>query len=208
MLRVAGGDRVAFASLFDRHQARVVRFCQRFVGDAARAEELAQDVFVKLFRSAAAYRPTASFKTFLFRVATNHCLNEVRRGEYRAPRTPDGADADADADADAEGGGGGARPDEAAEARELERAVQGALAGMSERERAAFCMARFEGMAYRDVAEALGASEAAVKSLIHRATLAVARRIEEQQHGPPEHGGARAAGAPGHGAPGAARSRA
>ena len=58
-----------------------------------------------------------------------------------------------------------------------------ALQGMSERERAAFTMCRFEGMAYRDIAEALEASEAAVKSLIHRATLAVARKIEELQAG-------------------------
>ena len=58
-----------------------------------------------------------------------------------------------------------------------------ALSKMSERERAAFTMCRFEGMAYRDIAEALEASEAAVKSLIHRATLAVARKIEELQAG-------------------------
>jgi RNA polymerase sigma-70 factor, ECF subfamily len=68
--------------------------------------------------------------------------------------------------------------------RELERAVGEALKAMSERERAAFTMCRFEGMAYRDIAEALEASEAAVKSLIHRATLAVARKVEELQAGP------------------------
>jgi len=75
------------------------------------------------------------------------------------------------------------RPDEAVAGRELERAVGEALAGMSERERAAFTMCRFEGMAYRDIAEALEASEAAVKSLIHRATLAVAKKVEELQAG-------------------------
>ena len=189
MLRVAGGDVGAFGTLFDRHRASVQRFAQRFVHQPARAEELAQDIFVKLFRHARAYRPTARFKTFLFRVATNHCLNELRRGEHReAPLDP------------LPGGAGPAEPAapaaESPEAhvagRQLERAVGEALAGLSARERAAFTLARLEGMAYRDVAEALGASEPAVKSLIHRATLAVARRVEALEAGAP--GGARTAG--------------
>jgi RNA polymerase sigma-70 factor (ECF subfamily) len=186
MLKVAAGDRRAFAQLFDRYHASVARFAYRFVGDAGRAEELTQDIFVKLYRNARAYKPTAKFKTFLFRVASNHCLNEVRRGEYRVAHTS------TDAPEGEEGGGGaievagpeGERPDSALAGRELERAVSEALKAMSERERAAFTMCRFEGMAYKDIAEALEASEAAVKSLIHRATLAVARKVEELQAGP------------------------
>ncbi|NVJ04486.1 RNA polymerase sigma factor [Myxococcus sp. AM001] len=179
MQRVAAGDRRAFAWLFDRYHASVARFALRFVGNRERAEELTQDIFVKLYRNARAYQPTARFKTFLFRVATNHCLNEVRRGEYRAPHAPDADDTEG---GEMEGPRGD-RPDAALEGRELERAVSEALAGMSARERAAFTMCRFEGMAYRDIADALEASESAVKSLIHRATLAVARRIEALQAG-------------------------
>ncbi len=180
MSKVAAGDKAAFAVLFDRHQASVARFAFRFVGDRARAEELAQDIFVKLYRSAKSYRPSAKFKTFLFRVATNHCLNEVRRGEYKVEHqsnAQDGPEASEPAAPDT------TRPDQVVAGKELERAVAAALQGMSERERAAFTMCRFEGMAYRDIAEALSASEAAVKSLIHRATLAVAKRIEELQAG-------------------------
>jgi RNA polymerase sigma-70 factor (ECF subfamily) len=77
----------------------------------------------------------------------------------------------------------GEQPDEALAGKELERAVGLALRGMSERERAAFTMCRFEGMAYAEIAQALEASEAAVKSLIHRATLAVAKRIEPLRAG-------------------------
>jgi len=181
MLKVAAGDRRAFGLLFDRYHASVARFAFRFVGDRARAEELTQDIFVKLYRNARAYKPSAQFKTFLFRVATNHCLNEVRRGEYRVSHT---STAPTEEDDGVEVAGPQAeRPDEAVAGRELERAVGEALAGMSERERAAFTMCRFEGMAYRDIAEALEASEAAVKSLIHRATLAVAKKIDELQAG-------------------------
>ncbi|HZH16571.1 MAG TPA: sigma-70 family RNA polymerase sigma factor [Archangium sp.] len=181
MLRVAAGDRRAFALLFDRHHASVARFALRFVGDRERAEELTQDIFVKLYRNAKSYKPAAKFKTFLFRVATNHCLNEVRRGEYRVEHTS--TEVEADEGGLEVAGGEGDRPDQALAGRELERAVGEALKAMSERERAAFTMCRFEGMAYRDIAEALEASEAAVKSLIHRATLAVARKVEELQTG-------------------------
>ena len=107
----------------------------------------------------AAYKPTAKFKTFLFRVATNHCLNEVRRGEYHVDHTSTSEEAEDDAGLELAGGEGD-RPDQALAGRELERAVGEALRGMSERERAAFTMCRFEGMAYRDIAEALEASEA------------------------------------------------
>jgi len=180
MLKVAGGDRAAFARLFDRHQASVCRFAYRFVGDRARAEELAQDIFVKVYRSAKSYRPTAKFKTFLFRVASNHCLNEMRRTEYRMPHAPDRNHQGEPYEPPA---ADGVRPDEALAGKELERAVVEALSKMSDRERAAFTLCRFEGMAYREIADALSASEAAVKSLIHRATLAVARRIEALQSG-------------------------
>jgi RNA polymerase sigma-70 factor (ECF subfamily) len=180
MLRVAGGDRRAFASLFDRHQRGVAQFAFRFVGDRARAEELTQDIFVKLYRNASRYRPSAKFKTFLFRVAANHCLNEVRRGEYRVKHVSEGQEEGEPLETaapDAEG------PDQALAGRELESTVGAALAGLSERERVAFTLCRFEGMAYRDIALVLQASEAAVKSLIHRATLAVAHKIQVFQSG-------------------------
>jgi RNA polymerase sigma-70 factor (ECF subfamily) len=183
MLKVAAGDRGAFARLFDRHHASVARFALRFVGDEARAEELTQDIFVKLYRHAKAYKPTAQFKTFLFRVATNHCLNEVRRGEYRVTRTSAEASEEGEEGGPELAGPEAERPDQHVAGRELERAVGEALRGLTERERAAFTMCRFEGMAYKDIAEALETSEAAVKSLIHRATLAVARKVEEQQAG-------------------------
>ncbi len=179
MLRVVAGDRAAFAQIFDRYQASVARFAFRFVGSRARAEELAQEIFIKLYRNAKSYRPSAKFKTFLFRVATNHCLNEVRRGEYRVPHAMDSDGATLEGLAEENAG-----PEKALQGKQLEDAVSIALGQLSERERAAFAMCRFEGMAYREIAIALSASEAAVKSLIHRATLSLAKSIQEL------HGGA------------------
>jgi len=175
MLQVAKGDRQAFARLFDRHQASVVRFCRRFVGDGARAEELAQDVFVRLFRSAKSYQPSARFKTFLFRVATNVCLNDVRRPAAKAEVLEDPVKDDGPTVFEQQADG--VTPLAALEAKQLEAAVDRAMAKMSERERAAFAMCRFEGLAYRDIAQALESTEAAVKSLIHRATVQVAKQL-------------------------------
>jgi RNA polymerase sigma-70 factor (ECF subfamily) len=181
MLQVAAGDRAAFARLFDRHQARVVRFCQRFVGDAPRAEELAQDVFIKLYKSAGRYQRTARFQTFLFRVATNTCLNELRRPGRAAEKVE--APVDDDTPGVIERTPHHETPDQVLEGKDVERALNLALAKMSDRERAAFTMCRFEGMAYRDIAEALEATEAAVKSLIHRASLQVLAHLDALKAG-------------------------
>ena len=137
---------------------------------------------MKLFRSAKSYQPSAKFKTYLFRIATNHCLNEVRRGDFKREQL-DGATMTGDAPSILEREPGGDAPDQALEGRELETAVMKAMGGMSERERAAFTMCRFEGMAYRDIATSLEASESAVKSLIHRATVQVMQHVEALQTG-------------------------
>lgn len=179
MEQVAQGDRDAFARLFDRHQAAVVRFCARFSGSVARAEELAQDVFVKLYRSAARYRPQAQFRTFLFRIAANHCLNEGRRDA----RTQLTADGEVDGALDAAGAAAG--PDGALEGKELAACVERALAAMSDRERTAFSLCRFEGLPYREIAQVLDASEPAVKSLIHRAGLTLMKHVEAHERAAP-----------------------
>ncbi len=182
MVAVGRGDRAAFSTLFDRHQAGVVRFCGRFVGNQARAEELAQDVFIKLFKSASRYAVDAKFKTFLYRVATNHCLNELRRfDEKRQQEARDMTTEQHDAALEVEVAIDS--PQLSLEGRELERAVASAMEQLSARERAAFTMCRFEGMAYRDIAQALESTESAVKSLIHRATVTVMKHVEAWQQG-------------------------
>src|SRR2546430_15633045 len=81
MLRLQAGDEAAFQDLFRKFSPRVLQFARRFVGSDAQAEELAQDVFVQVFRFRHRYRPQSRFSTWLFTIATNLCLNEVRRPE-------------------------------------------------------------------------------------------------------------------------------
>ena len=176
LLAFQRGDEAAFRLLYERNARAMIAFCHRFVRDAARAEELAQDVFVKLYRSAHRYQPSARFKTFLYRVATNHCLNEVRRAEFTAR-------------AGGPGPGGEPRPTSTPcppappirtrrrWRRSLEQAVLALLGALPEKQRAAFVLCRFEGMSYEEIAETLETSVSAVKSLVHRATVSAAAAL-------------------------------
>jgi RNA polymerase sigma-70 factor (ECF subfamily) len=103
-------------------------------------------------------------------------MNERRRGEYKAPHASTSGAAD-EAPVDLTSGDNQS-PEQALEGRRLEAALGAALDALSPRERAAFAMARFEGLPYKEIAAALDASEPAIKSLIHRATLSVAKALQ------------------------------
>jgi RNA polymerase sigma-70 factor (ECF subfamily) len=175
MHAVRQGDEGAFRTLFERYTRAMVAFCHHFVRDSARAEELAQDVFVKLYRAAPGWRPTARVKTFLYRIASNHCLNELRRGEYAAAHAAGaGAGESPDPDVLPSGAPG---PEAVAEGAALERAVGELLARLPEKQRAALVLCRLEGLSYEEIAEVLETSVSAVKSLVHRATVSAAAAL-------------------------------
>lgn len=180
MRQVGDGDRGAFTTLFARHRGSILRMARRFTGNPARAEELAQDIFIKLYTSARRYRPTAAFKTFLFRIAINHCLNERRRAEHQVERATTDAPFEAHPSLHA-----AEKPDEALEARQLAKALSDALGQLRDNERLAFSLCRFDGLSYAEIARTLNVSEPAVKSLIHRASLAVAKRLAAHQSNQP-----------------------
>jgi len=170
------GDESAFRTLFERHARSMVAFCHHFVRDRARAEELAQDVFLKLHQAAPRYQPSARFKTFLFRIASNHCLNELRRGEHAARAADRARAGDEPQDLDALPGDA-PTPEEQAAGGALERAVADLLARLPEKQRVAFVLCRFQGLSYEEIAAALDTSVPAVKSLIHRATVSAAEAL-------------------------------
>jgi RNA polymerase sigma-70 factor (ECF subfamily) len=177
MLAFQQGDEGAFRALFERHARAMFQFCHHFVRNAARAEELAQDAFLNVYRARDRYRPTARFKTYLYRVASNLCLNELRRGRIEAPAGPvaeggDGPENDLDALPSA-----AASPEELARGRALETAVQALLARLPEKQRAALVLCRFEGLSYEEIAQVLETTVPAVKSLVHRATVAAAEAL-------------------------------
>ena len=171
MLAFQGGDESAFRALFEKYGRAMVTFCYHFVRDPARAEELAQDVFLKLHRAAPRYVPTSRFKTYLYRIASNHCLNELRRG---GPSLARGSAGDAEPLDPDTLEAGCATPEAVALGAALARDVQALLARLPEKQRAAFVLARLEGLPYEEIADVLETTVPAVKSLVHRATVAAA----------------------------------
>jgi len=175
MLRAQAGDTAAFQELYAKYSRQIVRFAQQFCGSQARAEELAQDVFLQVYRARATYQARARFSTWLFRVATNTCLSERRRPEHRLPaRSLDAAEGGTEDQAPPEYADGDAAEGEStALAREKRERLRQLLAALPPQQRAALLLARAEGFSYEEVAESLEVTVPAVKSLIHRATLAL-----------------------------------
>jgi RNA polymerase sigma-70 factor (ECF subfamily) len=177
MLRLQGGEGAAFQELFHRFSPRVLQYARRLVGSDARAEELTQEVFVQVYRFRHRYQPRSRLSTWIFTIATNLCLNELRRPERQL--RVDLADDDGPVPADAFADPALATPEEEASARELRERLEAAVARLPGKQRAALLLSRIDGLAYRDVADALGCSEGAVKALLFRATQALKRALGE-----------------------------
>jgi RNA polymerase sigma-70 factor (ECF subfamily) len=179
MQRVQRGDREAFAALVTRYQQPVITFIHRSLGDLTEAEDLAQNVFVQVFKAADRYRPAGKFSTWLFTIARNLCLNELRR---RARHPADSLDAPL---ADAEGGewlpglaADAPGPVEITLRHELEARVEEAIQALPEKQRTALLLCRERDFSYEDISRVLGCSLTATKSLIHRARETLKRRLK------------------------------
>jgi RNA polymerase sigma-70 factor (ECF subfamily) len=171
MLAFVDGQQDAFVQLYRSYRDRIVRFTYRMLGDQAQAEDAAQDVFLKLYRARTSYQPKSRFSTFLYRIATNHCLNLNAKLDQklveRDGATEDRAGSRSDDD-----------PQQALARGDLRAALRSALASLPERQRAALLLVHYEGLSYREAAESIDASEEALKSLIHRARTAMMAELE------------------------------
>lgn len=166
MLAFREGDRRAFEALFARYTPRVLSFLTRMVRDRARAEELTQDVFVRIHQAADRYQATARFSTWIFGIAHNLALNELARAHHRRElRMPEEGAIDALDPAPP--------ADESLAAARTHARLERALAALPERQRAALLLRSEQGLGYEEIARTLDTSVASVKSLIHRAREAV-----------------------------------
>jgi RNA polymerase sigma-70 factor (ECF subfamily) len=172
---VAAGDADAFAALVESHQERLLRLCDRLLGDAEEARDAAQDVFLKAYRKAGEARPQGQVYTWLYRIAVNHCLNKLRRRKLvRFLRWEGSEERDAPAFDPPDSA---ADPAAALESRRRWQTTRRAIASLPENQRAVLVLIRFEGMSYRQAAEVLGITEGAVESRLVRAM----RRLEAAQ---------------------------
>ena len=169
MLRVKRGDRAAFAALVEKYRQPLLNFIFRTLRDETEAEDLAQNVFLQVFKSRARYERTAKFSTWLFTIARNLCLNELRRRSRHPAESIEEAHAEHDDQPrqQYEDKAHIAAPEKLLHG-ELAQKIEEALAALPENQRTAILLCRQDELSYEEIAEVLDCSLSATKSLIHR----------------------------------------
>lgn len=171
MVRIAGGDEQAFAALLHRHQGRVLNLIYRTVGDRTQAEDLAQEVFLRVWRAAGDYEPKAKFTTRVYRITINLCLDALK-SERRGPpilRREGGNQQDESSETAFESDDGRS-PEELLLAAEESCRIFAALDSLSAKQRLAVVLKKFDGLSYEEISRVMGCSVSAVESLLVRAT--------------------------------------
>jgi RNA polymerase sigma-70 factor (ECF subfamily) len=183
MLRVKQGDTAAFTALVEKYKQPVMNLAFRTLRDETEAEDLAQTTFVQAWKSAARYEPSAKFSTWLFTIARNLCLNEIRRRSRHPAESLDQTRDEADDQPlhQIEDRRTSAAP-EALLRGELEHKVDEVLSALPEHQRTALLLCRQEELSYEEIAEVLGCSLSATKSLIHRARETIKAKLKPYLH--------------------------
>jgi len=179
MLRVKQGDTAAFTELVDKYKQPVTNVVYRMLRDATEAEDIAQNVFIQVYKSAARYHVSSKFTTWLFTIARNLCLNELRR---RSRHPADSMDAPHPDQEDQpwqqfEDKKNASPPDTLLHG-ELEEKIQEVLAELPENQRTALVLCRQDELSYEQIAEILDCSLSATKSLIHRARETLKHKLK------------------------------
>ena len=169
MQRTARGEEAAFRLLVQRWEKEVLAFLIYMLGSHEEAEDLVQDTLVKVYRQAGRYRPEGKFRSWLFRIAGNLARSRLRRRKILRWVNFDRTEHD-----QADGGPG---PQQQLEEKESVIAVRAALAGLPHRQRQALLLHRYQGLKYREIAEAMGTTVPGVESLIQRALAALRNEL-------------------------------
>jgi RNA polymerase sigma-70 factor (ECF subfamily) len=179
MLRFQQGDMGALEELVNKYKQPVMNLAFRMLHDTTEAEDLAQNVFIQVYRSGHRYAASAKFSTWLFTIAKNLCLNEIRR------RTRHPADSMDALHPELENQPPHQFEDKTAAApavsllqTELEEKIQQALGELPENQRIAILLCRQEDLSYEDIAKVLGCSLSATKSLIHRGRETLKQKLK------------------------------
>jgi RNA polymerase sigma-70 factor (ECF subfamily) len=174
MQLVSGGDMVAFEALVERHQALVAGTIGHMLGNNSEVEDLAQQVFIRVWKSAKRYVPRAKFTTWLLKITRNLVFNEMRRRKRHAHIPIETGTDSAELQLKDEQV---AAPDASILEDELRRAIDAAIAELPEMQRIALVLRRYQELSYDEIAEVLEQSVPAVKSLLFRARTELRERL-------------------------------
>jgi RNA polymerase sigma-70 factor (ECF subfamily) len=174
MAEVAKGDLSAFRKIVDRYRKPLLNYIQRYTGDKAAAEDIGQEVFLRIFKTAKEYQTLSSFKTWLFKIATNLCLNELRDNKIHR-NTIDIFELN-------EAGfvalsSESLSPLRELETHELSSTLKAAIKNLPEKQRVALLLHKYSGFSYGEISQMMGCSTSAVESLIHRARHSLRKQL-------------------------------
>ena len=179
MLRVQQGDREAFELIVEKYKQPILNLLSRSLNDPNEAEDLAQNVFVQVYKSAQRYRPTARFSTWIYTIARNLCLNEIRRRTRHPAESLEAGNLPSDE------GPSRQWPDTRSESSaagllrtELQEKVAQAIAELPEKQRLAILLCQDEELSYEEISQVLECSVSATKSLIFRAREQLKARLK------------------------------
>ena len=182
MLAFQAGDARAFEQLVQRHRSAIFNFLLRLLGDRARAEDLLQETWLKVVRSAPSYEKKAKFTTWVYTIARNLCVDQSRRDRHRATSSLDAARSDAEGEAQPLGErvpDSRPTPDRAAHGMQLRDAIEVALKKLPEEQREVFLLREYAGVPFKEIADVTGVPENTVKSRMRYALEGLRRALSE-----------------------------
>jgi len=174
VIKIKNGDQNAFRQLFEQYQHLVYNTCYRMSGNREEAEDITQDVFIKIIHAAGKFRGDAKLSSWIYRIAVNTCLKKERRKKLEnwisleflfqdegklQPQSPDKT------------------PDQQVEILEKEQIVQNAIRNLPERQKTALILHRYENLSYQEIAAVMEISLSAVESLLHRAKENLTKKL-------------------------------
>ena len=176
MLRVKEGDNEAFELLVELHQSAVIGTVAKMLGGASEAEDIAQQVFIRIWKSAKRYQPQAKFTTWMFTITRNLVFNETRRRKRKPTVSVEKREEESHQQVEDVHS---TTPDQDVLHSELERAVDDAIQALPDKQRLAVVLRRYEEMPYDEIGRVLSMSVPAVKSLLFRARTQLKESLEK-----------------------------
>ena len=173
----------AFETLINQHQTSVFNLVYRMLGSRAEAEDLAQEIFITIFKQIESFRGDSSLETWIYKVASNHCINRkkylARRQYYTRSSFTELGDNKRTVEDKASMVSNMPRPDEEAEGLQMERLLQDAITSLDDEHRLVLVLRDIQNLSYEEIEEIIGVPAGTVKSRLHRARMALKKKLKE-----------------------------
>jgi len=181
MVRIAKGNDDAFETLVNRHQASVLNLIYRFIGDRTQAEDLAQEVFIRIWQAAKTYEPDAKFTTWLYRITANLCFNELKSSRRKKWFSLSRSDEKGEHILEETLADGAPSAEDLLLEKERNRQISDALQSLPDNQRMALILRRYDDFSYEEIARILNCSVSAVESLLVRAKRTLQEKFKNYE---------------------------